>query len=235
MVDLKYSTTEEELQGIIDVDKWLRSEQAGQDLCGKSGYCVFCNKAEKNPCARAAIRERKIIEKEAAAEITEDKDGYVTVTRYRRSFTSKLIQHESIQDFYTAVKNSLMSYKGVRCRTSFNFESFRAGRKLLAKIAVRGKSVYVFLALNPTDYAATKYRFEDVSEKKSYIDTPMKIKITSRRATKHCTELIAALMENNEIATGKAVEKVYRFAYKTDENLIEKGLIKPYTVKVKVK
>lgn len=229
MENTKKITGEDELQGIIDVDKWLRSEQAGRDLCGKSSYCGYCDKAEKNPCARAALREKKSEE----TAVCKDEDGYVLATRYRRSFTSRLIQNETVQELYTLLKNRFMSLKGVKSRTGFNFESFRMGRELLARLAVRGKTLCVFLALDPREIDGKNYRTEDVSDKKAYADVPLKMKITSRRAAKRAGELIDLLAARKELTEGKPADKNYRFAYKTDDALIEKGLIKPYTVRVK--
>ena len=43
-------------QRTLDVEKWLKSERAGRDLCGSMAYCVFCVKAETHPCAKAEFR-----------------------------------------------------------------------------------------------------------------------------------------------------------------------------------
>lgn len=222
----------EKLQGVIDVDKWLKSEQAGKDLCGDSDYCAYCDKSEENPCAHASLRASKLNDK---PDDKPDEEGYVYVTRYKRSFTSRLIQNEKAQELYTYVKNALMSYKTMRSRTSFGGETFRSGGKLLAKITVRGKSVYVNFALNPADLADGKYKITDVSDKKSTAAVPAKLKLTSRRAAKYACELVKATAEQNGLALGKPHDKEYRFAFKTDDELIDKGLIKPYTVKVKAK
>ena len=43
----------DELQKRLDFKKYLASEQAGEDMCGKLGYCIHCNKNNKYPCASA--------------------------------------------------------------------------------------------------------------------------------------------------------------------------------------
>ena len=48
----------ERLQHRLDIEKWLASEQAGRDLCGTMNWCKYCVKAEKDPCARAVMREK---------------------------------------------------------------------------------------------------------------------------------------------------------------------------------
>lgn len=42
-----------ELQRILDQDKWAESELAGRDVCGEFPYCVCCNKNTPYPCATA--------------------------------------------------------------------------------------------------------------------------------------------------------------------------------------
>ncbi len=37
----------------LDEMKWLKSEEAGQDLCGTYDYCAKCDKTKENPCAKA--------------------------------------------------------------------------------------------------------------------------------------------------------------------------------------
>lgn len=40
-------------QSEMDVDKWLKSEQAGRDMCGEFEFCASCDKEVENPCAKA--------------------------------------------------------------------------------------------------------------------------------------------------------------------------------------
>ena len=104
-----------------------------------------------------------------------------------------------------------------------------------AKIGVRGKTLCLYLALNPADFEDSKFRFEDVSDKKTHAAVPMKVRITSRRALKHAQELLKILAEKYELQEVGTLLKEYKFPYETDDQLIEDGLIKPYTVLVKKK
>lgn len=246
------------LQQEIDVEKWLASEQAGRDLCGEATYCTYCDKTLTDPCARSSLIEQaekaaegrevddsseakeevkpSIDEKAVEATVEVARPGYEQVTRYRRSLKSKLIQNEAAQGYYNALKNEFLGYDGVRSRISFNYETFRKGKKLLAKFVISGKTLSVYLALSPEEFEESKYRYEDVSEKKSYAETPMRVKITSKRASKHCAELIGIVCEREESGKKeKFKEKDYRLSYRSDEKLIEEGLIKPYLVWVKKK
>ena len=55
-------------QAELDVDKWLKSEQAGHDLCGDFDFCAKCDKTAENPCAKAYDAMKKSAKKTASAE-----------------------------------------------------------------------------------------------------------------------------------------------------------------------
>lgn len=40
-------------QAEFDISKWLKSEEAGHDLCGEFEFCALCDKELENPCAKA--------------------------------------------------------------------------------------------------------------------------------------------------------------------------------------
>lgn len=162
-------------------------------------------------------------------------EGYERVTRYRRSFRSRIIQNAPLQDGYTELKNALLGYSGVKARVCQNGENFRVGKKKIAKLAVSGKTLSLFLALSPSEFEESAYRFEDMSEKKSHRETPMRIKLTSRRALKQAKELLARLAEREGLAEVGCIYTDFHFAYRSDEYLIGKGLIRPYTALVRKK
>jgi len=43
----------------LDEEKWLKSEQAGRDVCGEFEYCKFCDKMHAHPCANALSKATK--------------------------------------------------------------------------------------------------------------------------------------------------------------------------------
>ena len=160
--------------------------------------------------------------------------GYEYVTRYR-SFKSRLIQDEKMQDFYTDIKNAFSELTGVKTRLSRHCENFRYHAERIAKLNVGGKTLTLYLALDPSAYEDSKYRYEDVSDRKTYTETPMKIRITSKRMVKYCKELLADLAAKFSITISGCIPMDYHMKYQTDEALIKKGLIKPYEVLVKKK
>lgn len=171
----------------------------------------------------------------ALAAAKEIPDGYEEVTRYRRSFKSRIIQSAPLQDQYTELKNTLLGYAGVKTRICQSGEHFRVGGKRVAKLVVTGKKLSLFLALSPEEFESTNYRFEDVGEKKSHRETPMRVKITGKRAMKQAKELLGILMDRLGLAQVGCIYSDFHYPYRTDEELIRKGLIKPYKTLVKKK
>ena len=240
-------------QGELDIEKWLASEAAQSDLCGTFAYCARCDKSEAHPCARAEARfleeqrreeaayqaEEAVLEAPAASEAApaegELPAGYEWVTRYRRSFRSRLIQNGKMQDFYTEVRNALACLAGLRARVSQACENFRFHGERIARLSVGGKTLTLYLALDPAAYEDSKYRYEDVSDRKTYAETPMKVRVTSKRMVKYAKELIADLAAKHGVPVVGHIPMDYHAPYEDDAALIKKGLIKPYNVLVKKK
>lgn len=170
-------------------------------------------------------------DKEEDAEVTDAVTGLKIVVHYRRSFMARLIQsQDKVQDYYNGLKNVLLSYEGVKSRVSWNYDSFNRGRKQLAKMNIRGKSLMLYLALDPKEFEDTKYFFTDVSDKTKFSKVPMRVKIRSGRGFKHGVELIEKLMAQMEISHRKTYHpEDFHMPYETTEQLIERGLIKVVT------
>ena len=182
--------------------------------------------AEKRRLARekrlAEEEERRRREEEAARLLAEEKAKREVEIRYRRSFLSRYIQAESfIQDYYTEIKNELLSYKGVKSRISWSKESFKRGRVHLAKMDVKGKALYLYLALDPKALEGTKYKFTLAKG-----DCPVLLKIKSERKKKYALELIARLMAEAGLMRVEREAEDYHLPYEDNEALIERGLIK---------
>ena len=172
-----------------------------------------------------------VAEPEAYNEMLEqERQGRLQIVyRYRRSFTSRMVQSQgSVQDYYSAIKNLLLSYKGIKGRVSWNYEAFNRGRVHVAKVNAKTKTLYLYLALNPEELADTKYTFVDMSAKKKYASVPVLMKIKGERKFKHALELIEKLCgETLELKQLENLEEVdYRMDYKTTEELVAEGVVK---------
>lgn len=167
---------------------------------------------------------------EYAALQQQEKEGLVQiVTRYRRSFMSRLVQSQGdVQEYYSEIKNKLLSYKGVKSRVSWSNESFNKGRNHIAKVVAKSKTLYLYLALDPATLEEGTYNFEDMSAKKKYENVPVLVKIKGPRKLKYALELIEKVcVENLALPAAKNFEAVnYAVPFQTTEELVQTGLVK---------
>ena len=192
----------------------------------------MAKEAEARRLAREArIREeeeRRRREEEEKARLKAELEALKQVVeiRYRRSYMSRLIQSgDLVQGFYNDIKNELLSYKGVKARTSWSKESFKKGRQPVARIDVKGKMLYLYLALDPA-LCDERYRVVDCSSKAGGDEYPSLLKVKSDRGRKYAFELIKLLMEKLALPRIEREPEDFRLPYQDDEELIKAGLIK---------
>lgn len=146
---------------------------------------------------------------------------------YNRSFTAKLIQSdETVQARYSELKNRLLSYRKVGSRVGWKNDTFRYGRVEIGKFALRGKTLSLYLALDPADLAGTKYIFDDASEVKSYAATPVRLRLKSDRSVRWAGELVDRMMSGLGAEKTEPRTTDYSMPYETTEALIKRKLIK---------
>ena len=167
---------------------------------------------------------------EAYAELLErEKRGEVTlVYRYRKSFLAKMaLAEDTVKGYYNELKNALLAYKGVKCRTSWGYEAFNKGRTKLARMDVKTKSLYLYLAIDPQSLVDTKYNFKDMSAKKKYAATPVLMKIRGERKFKHALELIEKICgEELQLKHLEAEPTDYRLPMMSQDEMVEAGYVK---------
>lgn len=145
--------------------------------------------------------------------------------RYNRSFKAKLIQSDDVlKARYSELKNELMRY-ALKPKMSWSNESFYKGKTTYAKFAIRGKTLSLYLSLDPFEYVDTKYRFEDSGEVAKYTQTPTRLKLRSDRRAK---ELIAQLAEKYSLAKIEKQEEDFCPDYEETTPLVNRKLIKLY-------
>lgn len=167
---------------------------------------------------------------EAYAELLErEKRGEVTlVYRYRKSFLAKMaLAEDTVKGYYSELKNALLAYKGVKCRTSWGYEAFNKGRTKLARMDVKTKSLYLYLAIDPQSLVDTKYNFKDMSAKKKYAATPVLMKIRGERKFKHALELIEKICgEELQLKRLETEPTDYRLPMMSQDEMVEAGYVK---------
>ncbi len=119
-----------------------------------------------------------------------------------RTLDQKLYEAQpELKDIYSMFKNLFLSHsylgkkrKVVKSRMARRVETFKTGKVKIARLTVAGKSLKVFLALDSGAYEVEKYHHKDFSHKKSYVPTPMMIKIRSKASIKRACKLIEDMM-----------------------------------------
>ena len=163
-------------------------------------------------------------EEETSSFVTEGEER----VRYDRSLNAKLIQlKDESKEWYSQLKNELLSYERVNPRMSWKRESFRIGRATFARIIVRGRTLCLLLAVDPSGFSGTKFFVEDVGHIASMADTPCLYRIKSSRRIKYAKELIAAVMRELGVKKHSAYEaKDFYMPYSGDMALMQQGQIK---------
>lgn len=121
-----------------------------------------------------------------------------------KSFEEKLaIASDELKGYYNDVVNTLCRIEKIRVIRGFKGETYRCGNKGVLKLAIRGKTLNAFLALDPQDFVDTKYIYENVSNKSGYENYAMRVRITSLRQAKWLKELVLILANNNGFKVAK--------------------------------
>jgi hypothetical protein len=158
-----------------------------------------------------------------------DNEGNKIEINYSRSFTANLIQSDdTVKAYYSELKNHIHSYKGVKSKYSWKFDSYNKGRDQLFKIKFRGKTILLYCALDPEEFEKSKYHHESINAK-IFADVPMLLKIKSGLGLRKAKEVINIVMakygiEPNPKAT--AVDYVKEYPYEDNESLLERKLVK---------
>ncbi len=148
-----------------------------------------------------------------------------------RSFSARLAQSkDELKKRYSELKNYILSYKKVRSKLSWNYDAFYSGRKPVCKILIKGKTLTMFVALDP-DTLAAKYYHDSVKDIAKYEKTPTKLKIRSDRALKYAKELVAMVMEEYGVMQLEIPEADYVVNNASDNELFLMGLIKIKKIK----
>jgi len=134
-----------------------------------------------------------------------DEDGNPRKIK-RRFLTKMMFAPYETKEYYNEIKNYLTMYR-CKGRQSARCESFRY-KGLVAKVALGGKSIKVFLALDPSFIDENpKYHLKDVSNKKQYQEVPVMIKVRSQRGLKYFKELVDIMFAQRAVKPKRNFEK----------------------------
>ena len=189
----------------------------------------FKKKAE---VAKAEPQASMSSSEDEEVETISDEKGNIFQIRYIKSFTAKLIQSlEETKKYYEELKNEVLSYKKTNSRVSWHYDAINSGREYVLKFAIRGKTLCVYLPLNPEELEE-KYKVER-TESKKFEDVPCLYRIKNDRRCEYAKELIAMVASNLGLEKGEEQHEVYsNLPYEPNKPLVARGLIKEQKVQV---
>lgn len=141
----------------------------------------------------------------------------------KKSFSAKLIQSaDAVKVWYFEVKNCLLCYERTKSAMHWNNEKFFIGKKNVATLAMRGKTLCLYLALNPAEFEET-YAVKPTASP-NYGATPCLFRVKGKKGVKQAKELIAYLMADYGVMYVKTNHSIYALPYEDDDALVAKGL-----------
>lgn len=159
-----------------------------------------------------------------------DEQGNKLDIKCRRSCMANIIQSDNstIKRYYSEIKNHILSYKSVKARMSWRYETFKKGRYQLFRLKLRGKTICLYCALDPNEFDTAKY-FHEATDAKMFEQVPMLIRVRSDRGLKKAKEIIDITMDKFGLKPDKKavwVDYVAEHPYERTQALIDRELIK---------
>lgn len=153
---------------------------------------------EPTPVEEPVVEEPAPVVEEVVPELpTEAKAPIIRI-----SFEERIISADKeTRENYNELKNELLSW-GVKSRISNSGDTFRLHRKTYCKITVAGKSLKLYLALDPKDYEGSTIPHTDAGEKNAYSEIPFVFKVKSALSMKRAKQLIQDAMEKDGLEQG---------------------------------
>ena len=157
-------------------------------------------------------------------------EEWVGRLQYEKSFLAKLaLADDNVRNYYAILATRYLSYDKVKSRTGWAGVSFSHRRNKLAMITINGKTLCLYLAIDPSTITEGKFRTKDTSVLKKYEDTPVLLKIKSGGALRYALKLIEEQTRKQDIEykknlpapiTAKSLPK------DTFDNLVASGMIR---------
>lgn len=120
----------------------------------------------------------------------------------RKTFKQKLALLDAEKlGWYEQLVYVLNQLPNIRVIDAKYHQAYRKGNKPIAKVAIKGKSLYVYLAVDASKYQGVQYGFKDVSGIKAHGQFTAECKVTSARKLKNVKKLLASYGENVRLDT----------------------------------
>lgn len=142
-----------------------------------------------------------------------------------KSFVAKLISiDDELKGYYSDLKNYALSFVGTRYRTSWQYDSIYKTKILLARFVIKGKSLWIYVALSPED-VPEGMNFVTTKDKK-YEGLEVGLKIQGARTFKQAKNLLSLACTKAGLIYSEKTSENFIPDSMTDDELFERGLIK---------
>jgi hypothetical protein len=136
----------------------------------------------------------------------------------KMSFVDELFKSSyGTKQFYSEVKNELLSYDGVVSKIKRDYETFYLNNVPIAKLDVVDGVFYTYFALDPSQYKDEEYGHQNVVKEKDFASVPLKLKVDSITSLRHAKMFVRIIRKREGI--------------KSVSNFIRTDYVKIYTAK----
>ena len=116
------------------------------------------------------------------------------------SFVDELFKSSyGTKQFYSEVKNELLSYDGIVSKIKRDYETFYLNNIPVAKLDVVKGVLYAYFALDPTQYKSEEYHHEKVLKNKDFTAVPLKLKVDSIDSLRHAKMFVRIIRKREGI------------------------------------
>lgn len=161
------------------------------------------------------------LNEESLSEDAENYDivGICTDTSAFTAFENKLHNATNrIKYYYSELKNTLQSYKGVKSKLTNAGDSFRVSGSIVARITFNGNKLRLHLSLDPNEYNKSIYNHYSLADVKAYKEIPLALEIAKRADLSTASKLIQDAMGSKFVLyIDQKREYVDYAAYYTDK------------------
>lgn len=193
----------EKTQALFDSQDALAEKESA--LAGKEAALAEKEKALAEKEAALAEREASLLarleaeESEAEAAVEEEVLDPFGNLRSRTFAEKRDSLTDEMRARYDAFDAFMDTYEPIRVVEGKKYRTYKSGRLPIAKLAIRGKTLSIYMALDPKEYAESKYVFTDESESAAFEKYPMRLRMSSDRQARWARELAGELMEKNGV------------------------------------
>lgn len=151
--------------------------------------------------------EKKVIVKEVKVE-TPAPAPVVPEPKAKAAFVPFAIRMKkadsAVKAAYNELKSEILSY-GIKSRVSNTGDTFRLHTKEYVKMVIAGKTLKMYLALNPKDYKGSSIPHDDASSMSAHKETPFVFKVKSPLAVRRAKTLIAECAKKDGLVQGEVI------------------------------